>query len=444
MKSTFSKLALTAAFVLATTFTFSCSDSGGGGGDTLGPSDVAISSSGGGSSSSNPPGDGSSSSGGGSSSSGSNLPALTGTVSISGTAEVGQTLTAVTSTLGGSGDISYQWKRGGSTNIGTNSSTYQVQSADIGSTITVTVTRTGNSSSRISAPTEVVTDPSLPALTGTVSISGTPEAGQTLTAVTTSLGGSGTISYQWKSQSMMGGSYVVGTNSSTYVVDGNDGGNTITVTVTRTGNSGHITSDPTAAVPIPVTFNVEHYDGGSQITSRLYLYFSKDIVGLSVNDITLSGTVAGGITKSELIGPMDNAPDGVMYILIIDNVTVTGDLTVAVAKSNYIISPSSKTVKIFYPISVTLTAIANGSAGVATTQLTLTFSQAIPGITADDIDMAGYQVNSVVWGTISGSGPTYTLPITSFVGTGGEAGVFFNKDGYTYASGGTVNIYKAP
>ena len=83
------------------------------------------------------------------------LPALTGTVSILGFAELGQTLEASTHSLGGNGTISYQWKRG-SANIGTNSDKYQVQAADVGSTITVTVTRSGYSGSVTSAPTDVV------------------------------------------------------------------------------------------------------------------------------------------------------------------------------------------------------------------------------------------------------------------------------------------------
>ncbi|GBU28068.1 leucine-rich repeat [Treponema sp. R8-4-B8] len=81
--------------------------------------------------------------------------ALTGTVIITGYAEAGQILTANTDSLKGSGTISYQWKRG-STNIGTNSNSYEVQTADIGSTITVTVTRSGYSGSVTSPPTITV------------------------------------------------------------------------------------------------------------------------------------------------------------------------------------------------------------------------------------------------------------------------------------------------
>jgi hypothetical protein len=155
---------------------------------------------------------------------------------------VGQTLTANTGSLDGSGAITYQWKRG-TTNIGTNSGTYTVRPADEGFTITVTVTRSGYSGSAISDPTAAVTGAGLLPLTGTVSISGTAQVGQTLTANIGSLGGSGAITYQWKR-----GTTNIGTNSGTYTVQPADEGFTITVTVTRPGHSGSATSDPAGPV----------------------------------------------------------------------------------------------------------------------------------------------------------------------------------------------------
>jgi len=80
---------------------------------------------------------------------------LTGTVTIEGTPRVGQTLTANTDALGGSGMITYEWKRGGN-KIGTDARTYVVQSADVGSTITVTVSRAGYTNTITSNPTAVV------------------------------------------------------------------------------------------------------------------------------------------------------------------------------------------------------------------------------------------------------------------------------------------------
>ncbi|MCL2186708.1 MAG: leucine-rich repeat domain-containing protein [Treponema sp.] len=88
-----------------------------------------------------------------------NLPALTGKVSILGIAEVGETLTADTDNLGGDGWIEYYWESHGHTV--SYDSTYTVQENDIGSTITVTVTRSENSGSVKSEPTGIITTPGL-------------------------------------------------------------------------------------------------------------------------------------------------------------------------------------------------------------------------------------------------------------------------------------------
>jgi len=83
------------------------------------------------------------------------LPALTGTVSIEGVTQVGQTLSINTSDLGGNGDITYKWNK--ENKNGENNDTYVIQASDVGSTITVTVTRSGYSGSVTSAPTDIIT-----------------------------------------------------------------------------------------------------------------------------------------------------------------------------------------------------------------------------------------------------------------------------------------------
>ena len=90
-----------------------------------------------------------------------NRATLSGTVSITGSAIFEQTLTANTNNLSSTpsvslGTLSYQWKRG-TTNIGTNSATYTLVQADIGNTITVTVTAANCDGSRTSNPTATVT-----------------------------------------------------------------------------------------------------------------------------------------------------------------------------------------------------------------------------------------------------------------------------------------------
>ena len=189
------------------------------------------------------------------------FPVLTGTVSISGTAQVGQMLTANTTGLGGSGTISYQWMRDGITFIGTNSSTYIVQDGDVSSTITVVVTRANNSSSITSNPTLTII---FPPLTGTVNIIGNAWVGETLTADTTALGGSGAISYQWKC-----GGTNVGSNSATYIVQSIDTGSSITVTVIRANNSNNITSNSTSTVILPPLTGTVNITGTAHVGQAL-------------------------------------------------------------------------------------------------------------------------------------------------------------------------------
>jgi hypothetical protein len=86
---------------------------------------------------------------------------LTGSVTINGSAQVGQTLTANASTnLSDRGNLSYQWRRGTTNISGATSSTYTVQSTDAGSTLTVVVTRPIYTTGQLtSSPTATVTTP---------------------------------------------------------------------------------------------------------------------------------------------------------------------------------------------------------------------------------------------------------------------------------------------
>ena len=197
------------------------------------------------------------------------LPALTGTVSITGTAKVGQTLTANTASIGGSGDISYQWKRNGTAISGATGSTYTLQSSDLNATFTVTVTRAGYSGGITSSETATITNPTL---TGSVIITGNVQVGQTLTANTSSLDGSGTIFYQWKK----GDIAISGATGSTYVIQAADLNNTIKVTVTRSGNSGSITSAPVSVFAIlPFSTTVEGFITTASNTNRFSIVLAK-------------------------------------------------------------------------------------------------------------------------------------------------------------------------
>jgi len=79
-----------------------------------------------------------------------------GTLEINGRVRVGETLTADTGGLGGSGAITFQWKRGDTPIPGENGERYNVRIADVGWTISVTATRSSYAGSVTSAPTAVV------------------------------------------------------------------------------------------------------------------------------------------------------------------------------------------------------------------------------------------------------------------------------------------------
>jgi len=226
---------------------------------------------------------------------------LTGTVTITGSAEVGKTLTANTASLDGTGAISYQWKHGtaNASYIGIDSSTYVVAAADAGYAITVTVSRSGLEGKVTSAPTEAVVDytNTLPALTGAVSITGataspggkTAEVGKTLTAYTNYLGGSGTFSYQWK----RGDTNISGTTGagSTYTVVEADAGNKITVTVARSGNSGSVTSEQVTILPMltgTVSITMADTDGAVKTGTPYVGYTLKAETSFPIESGTIS------------------------------------------------------------------------------------------------------------------------------------------------------------
>ena len=197
------------------------------------------------------------------------VPANTVLPTISGTASTGATLTSDTGTWSNSPtSFTYAWNRcdtGGNTCVaitGATSQTYQVQTADVGATLRVTVTATNadGSASATSAPTAVVSAPAAnaPVNTALPSISGTVSVGSTLTASNGTWSNSPTgFAYAWNRCDQLGNScsVVTGATGQTYVLQQVDVGTTLRVRVTATnaGGSTSATSAQTAVVPaVPV------------------------------------------------------------------------------------------------------------------------------------------------------------------------------------------------
>jgi uncharacterized protein YjdB len=206
----------------------------------------------------------------------------------------------------------------------------------------------------------------------------------------------------------------------------------ITVTTVDGGFSATCAVTVTAT-DIAVTFDSVTANGSlSQTSTQLTLTFSAPINGLTATDITLSGV--SGVVKGALSGSNP-------YTLAISGFTTSGNVNVSVTKAGYTISGTPKTVAIYYTaptIEVTFNNVtADGSASQTSTQLTLTFSAPINGLTDEDITLSG--VSGVVKGAFSGSNP-YTLTISGFTSSG-TLTVRAEKEGYRVAGAQTVAIY---
>ena len=192
----------------------------------------------------------------------------TGLPTIGGTAQVGETLTADTSGIADADGLtkvsySYQWipndGNSDTDNQDAPGSTYTLVDADEGKTIKVEVSFTddaGNGESLTSAATaEVAARPNTPA-TGTPTISGTANVGETLTADTSGIADADGLTnvsygYQWIPND---GSFDTDNQDapgSTYTLADSDEGKTIKVRVSFTddaGNEESLTSAATATV----------------------------------------------------------------------------------------------------------------------------------------------------------------------------------------------------
>jgi hypothetical protein len=171
---------------------------------------------------------------------------------------------------------------------------------------------------------------------------------------------------------------------------------------------------------------------GTTTSTAIAFTFNEAVNGLTATDITLANGT-GSVTKGELTG------SGQTWSLAITVATV-GNVTVSINKTG--IESGAKTVAVYKAGEtqpVAYTAAADGTAGTTTsTAITLTFNEAVSGLTAGDITLVNGS-GSVTKGALIGSGQAWSLAIT--VATAGNVTVSINKTGI--ASGAkTVAVHK--
>ncbi len=180
---------------------------------------------------------------------------VSGSVSVSGTVQVGETLTsAVSDGNGTAGSVFvYQWLRAGSDISGATSSAYAPVVADVGSTLSLNVTYTdadGFAEDVTSSTTGSVAAAPASNSTGAASVSGTVEIGQTLTASFADANGitGSTPTYQWQADS----ADIAGATASTFEITDTQAGAMLRVIISYTDDDGFseaATSAATVAVP---------------------------------------------------------------------------------------------------------------------------------------------------------------------------------------------------
>jgi len=261
------------------------------------------------------------------------------------------------------------------------------------------------------------------AVTG-VTISGTAMVGQTLTAAPAPANAT-SVTYQWYASDTndnTSGVAIGGMTAKTLVLAAAQEGKYVYV-IAKGASSSTATSAQTAIVapaPIAVTFNSAVADGlaGNASTTKITLKFSQAITGLDAAGITIANGT-GSVTKGALT---PTATPGEYELAV--TTTVSGNITVSVAKGGYTFTGNNKTVAVVLyvpPVSVAFSnADGDGVIGAKTTEkVTLTFGQDITGllasnITITDTDGTGAAVNGL---TSKGSG-VYELALNGITASG--------------------------
>lgn len=234
----------------------------------------------------------------------------------SGTPHVGQQLSVTNGTFTGAG-ITYTraWKRNGVAIGGATGATYTLVLADLGASITCTVTATNvdGAASATSNALGPVLD--IPASTVLPVASGNPWVGEQLSVTNgTWTGGGITYTYEWFVNSVS-----TGITTATYTVQAGDLGFDVYATVTGTNAAGAstvnsntlgpvlavpantvapvITDDGTPAVGETVTVNTGTWTGGSLSYTYQWKNAGVDLVGFGAdtNSYTLQATDSGDL-----------------------------------------------------------------------------------------------------------------------------------------------------
>jgi len=299
---------------------------------------------------------------------------------------------------------------GGAATRGTLSGTGNTRS------LTVTDVRAGDVSVSIDR-TGIVPGPQtvtliVPPLTGSVTITGTTQAGSTLTANTANLGGSGTIFFQWR----MGNHNITNATGSSLNLTAAHVNQMITVVVERANNSGSITSPAVGPVtPAPQLTGTVTIQGTPQVNVQLTAITTGLIGGSGANSFQwMAGNTPVGTNSSTFTPAATHVNQ--MITVVVTRAGHTGSVT----------SPAVGPVQAAAP-PANIAWAANPTLGNPTPSININFLGTVPaGLVASDITIIP-GTGSATRGALTGTGTTRTLAISGV--TGGTVTIMINRAG---------------
>ena len=309
----------------------------------------------------------------------------------------------------GSGTLSYQWTKNGTTISGANAATYTIASAASGNAgnYAVVVTNSVSSVTSTSVTLTVNAAPVGPSIT-TQPTAQSITAGQSV-SFSVAATGSGTLTYQWAK----GGVAIFGATSATYTVanaSSGDAGN-YAVVVTNSVSSVTSTSVSLTVNAAPVGPSITTQPAPQSVTVGQSVSFSVAATGSGTLSYqwTKGGVAIAGATSATItIASVANGDSGIYAVVVTNSVSSVTSTSVSLTVNAAPVGPSITT----QPASQSVTAGQSVSFTVAATGSgTLTYQWAKNGASISGANSPTYTIASAATSDMG----NYTVVVTNSV-----------------------------
>ena len=264
----------------------------------------------------------------------------TGASTVRGTVQVGETLTADTSGIADADGLenvtfSYQWLADGTAISGAMANTYTLVETDEDKTVKVRVSFTddaGNAESLTSAATAPVAAKPNSSATGSPTISGTAQVGETLTADTSSIADANglenaSFNYQWLADDGTTDTEITDATAQTYTPSDADAGKSIKVRVSFVDDAGNEETLTGASTDTIVTWSATLTVG--EDTSVIPKTSGYSAWGMDGTLSTDTFTQGGATYRVQVLG---HQSDGL--VLVVDR-KLQADFTLGIGDAQY-------------------------------------------------------------------------------------------------------------